>query len=388
MATQEIIALVNGRVLGEHGPRGGLAVLVQGERILAVTDINDPRIARARQHDLHGHMLLPGFIDVQVNGGGGVLFNETPTVDALRTIAAAHRKFGTTGMLPTLITDTPEVMHAALKAVNEAIAQGVPGVLGIHVEGPFLATARKGIHNASLFRLPNADDLRALTQGNRGVVMLTLAPEQVSHDVIRQLSEAGVIVVAGHTGADYATTRAALEAGVSGFTHLYNAMTPLGSRDPGVVGAALDDPHSWCGLIVDMHHVHPASLRIAIAAKARGKSVLVTDAMPPVGSDSHSYVLNGQTITARDGICQSDDGVLAGSALDMATGVRNLVHKLGLPLAEASRMASAYPAAWIGLDRAQGRLVAGQRADFVIMDDALVIKETWIGGQGDIADRQ
>ena len=388
MATQEIIALVNGRVLGEHGTRDGLAVLVQGERILAVTDINDPRIARARQHDLHGHMLLPGFIDVQVNGGGGVLFNETPTVDALRTIAAAHRKFGTTGMLPTLITDTPEVMHAALKAVNEAIAQGVPGILGIHVEGPFLATARKGIHNASLFRLPDADDLRALTQGNRGVVMLTLAPEQVSHDVIRQLSEAGVVVVAGHTGADYATTRAALDAGVSGFTHLYNAMTPLGSRDPGVVGAALDDPHSWCGLIVDMHHVHPASLRIAIAAKARGKSVLVTDAMPPVGSDSHSYVLNGQTITARDGICQSDDGVLAGSALDMATGVRNLVHKLGLPLAEASRMASAYPAAWIGLDRVQGRLVAGQRADFVIMDDALVIKETWIGGQGDIADRQ
>ncbi|HEY9131392.1 MAG TPA: N-acetylglucosamine-6-phosphate deacetylase [Dyella sp.] len=387
MATQEVIALVNSRVLGEHGSREGQIVLLQGERILAVTGRDDPRIAQARQHDLQGHLLLPGFIDVQVNGGGGVLFNETPTVDALRAIAAAHRKFGTTGMLPTLITDTPEVMHAALKAVNEAIEQGVPGILGIHVEGPFLAAARKGIHNADLFRLPDADDLRALTHGNRGVVMLTLAPEQVSHDVIRQLSEAGVVVVAGHTAADYATTRAALDAGISGFTHLYNAMTPLGSRDPGVVGAALDDPHSWCGLIVDLHHVHPASLRIAIAAKARGKSVLVTDAMPPVGSANASYVLNGQTITARDGICQSDDGVLAGSALDMATGVRNLVQVVGLPLAEASRMASAYPAAWIGCERQQGQLVAGQRADFVVMDDALMVKETWIGGVSDIADR-
>ena len=234
-----------------------------------------------------------------------------------------------------------------------------------------------------MFRAPDADELTAITdyaRQGRGVVMLTLAPEQVSLDAIRQLSEAGVIVVAGHTAADYATTRAALDAGISGFTHLYNAMTPLGSREPGVVGAALDDPHSWCGLIADGHHVHPAALRVAIAAKARGKSVLVTDAMPPVGSDRPDYVLNGQLIVARDGICQSDDGVLAGSALDMATGVRNLVQMVGLPLAEASRMASAYPAAWLGLQNRQGRLVAGQRADFAVLDETLTVTETWIGG--------
>lgn len=373
-------ALVHGRIIGEHGLREGQALLLQGDRILAVVAGDDPRVAQAKQHDLAGKIVLPGFIDVQVNGGGGVLFNETPTVEALAAIAAAHRKFGTTGLLPTLITDTPEVMRAALTAVDAAIEQGVPGILGIHVEGPFLAPARKGIHNAALFRQPDPDDLKALTHGRRGVVMLTLAPDQVSTDVIGQLSAAGVVVVAGHTAADYATTRAALDAGVSGFTHLYNAMTPLASRDPGVVGAALDDPHSWCGLIVDLHHVHPVSLRIAIAAKARGKSVLVTDAMPPVGSDNPSYVLNGQTITARGGICQSDDGVLAGSALDMATGVRNLVHAVGLPLAEASRMASSYPAAWIGRDRVLGHLVAGQRADLAIVDDAIVVQETWIGG--------
>jgi N-acetylglucosamine-6-phosphate deacetylase len=376
----QVTALVNARVLTDHGPQDGLAVLVRGDRIEAIVRADDARVTAAQRHDLTGRLLLPGFIDVQVNGGGGVLFNAEPTVDALATMGAAHRKFGTTGFLPTLITDTADVMRKALDAVDTAIEQGVPGVLGIHLEGPFLATARKGIHDASLFRLPDADDIAAITRNRRGVVMLTLAVEEVPLDTIRQLSEAGVLVVAGHTAASYDATRAALDAGVCGFTHLYNAMTPLGSREPGVVGAALDDPYSWCGLIVDGHHVHPAALRVAIAAKARGKSVLVTDAMPPVGADNPEYILNGQTIIARDGICQSNAGVLAGSALDMATGVRNLVNMVGLPLAEASRMASAYPAAWLGLDRTHGRLVAGQRADFAVMDEGLVVSETWIGG--------
>lgn len=374
------IALVNGRVMREHGPREDLAVLLHGGRILAVCPADDPRVAQAQPHDLGGRWLLPGFIDVQVNGGGGLLFNDDPTVDTLRGIAQAHRRFGTTGLLPTLITDTREVMKRALHAVDAAIEAGVPGILGIHLEGPFLAGARKGIHDSTLFRPLDEDDLALICTPRRGVVMLTLAPECVSTYAIRRLSQAGVIVVAGHTGADYATTRAALDAGVRGFTHLYNAMTPLGSREPGVVGAALEDADSWCGLIVDGHHVHPASLRVAIAAKARGKSVLVTDAMPPVGSDNPEYVLNGQTIVMKDGICQSDDGVLAGSALDMATGLRNLVEMVGLPLAEASRMASAYPADWIGLGTTHGRIVAGQHADLVLLDDALAVVDTWIGG--------
>lgn len=380
MPPSPLIALVNGRVLGDHGPREGLAVLVRGKRIVAIVAHDDPRLADAQKHDLHDQLLLPGFIDVQVNGGGGLLFNDDPSVDTLRGIAEAHRKFGTTGMLPTLITDTAEKMRAALQAVDDAIEQHVPGILGIHVEGPFLANARKGIHNANLFRLPDDDDVEALIAPHKGSVMLTLAPDQVPLPVIARLAAAGVVVVAGHTAADYATTRAALDAGVCGFTHLYNAMTPLASRDPGVVGAALDDPHSWCGLIVDGHHVHPAALRVAIAAKQRGKCVLVTDAMPPVGSDRPDYVLNGQTITMRDGICQNEAGVLAGSGLDMAGAVRNTVQMLGLPLAEASRMASSHPAAWIGLDRTHGRIAAGYQADFVVMDDALTVRETWVGG--------
>ncbi|NUR23103.1 N-acetylglucosamine-6-phosphate deacetylase [Frateuria sp.] len=374
------IALLNGRVLTEDGLRDDLAVLVREGHVAALATRDDARLRDAQPHDLAGALLLPGFIDVQVNGGGGLLFNDAPTVDTLRGIAAAHRRYGTTGLLPTLITDTAAKMRAALDAVDAAIAQGVPGILGIHIEGPFLSPARKGIHDASLFRTPDADDLLALTAQRRGVVMLTLAPERVEASFIARLVAAGVRVVAGHTAADYATTRAALDAGVCGFTHLYNAMTPLTSREPGVVGAALDDPGSWCGLIVDGHHVHPASLRIALSAKPPGKCVLVTDAMPPVGGTRPDYVLNGHTITARDGICMSDDGVLAGSALDMAGAVRNSVNLLGLTLPEAARMASAYPAEWLGLEQTHGRIAAGQRADFAVLDDTLHVRETWIGG--------
>ncbi|MEI7036855.1 N-acetylglucosamine-6-phosphate deacetylase [Fulvimonas yonginensis] len=375
-----LLALAHGRVLTPEGLREDVVVLVRDGHVLALADAADPRLTGAARHDLAGALLLPGFIDVQVNGGGGLLFNDAPTVDTLRGIAAAHRRFGTTGLLPTLITDTAATMRAALEAVDAAIAQGVPGILGIHVEGPFLAPARKGIHDASLFRAPDADDLRVLTAQHRGVVMLTLAPEQVDPGTIARLAAAGVRVSLGHTGADYATARAALEAGASGFTHLYNAMTPLGSREPGVVGAALDDPGSWCGLIVDGHHVHPAALRVAITAKPPGKCVLITDAMPPVGSERPDYVLNGQTIVVRDGICMNDAGVLAGSALDMAGAVRNAVNLLGLPLEEAARMASAYPAEWLGLEQTHGCIAPGQRADFAVLDDTLHVRETWIGG--------
>jgi len=379
--SEPLLALVHGRVLTDEGLREDVAVLVRDGHVLALAAADDPRVAQAQRHDLAGALLLPGFIDVQVNGGGGLLFNDAPTVETLRGIAQAHRRFGTTGLLPTLITDTADKMRAALDAVDAAIAQCVPGILGIHLEGPFLAPARKGIHDASLFRAPDADDLLALTAQRRGVVMLTLAPEQVEPSVIARLAHAGVRVVAGHTAADYATARAALDAGVCGFTHLYNAMSPLTSREPGVVGAALDDPASWCGLIVDGHHVHPASLRIAINAKPPGKCVLVTDAMPPVGGARPNYTLNGQTIVAREGICMNEAGVLAGSALDMASAVRNTVNLLGLPLAEASRMASAYPAEWLGLEQTHGRIAPGQRADFAVLDDTLHVRETWIGGE-------
>ncbi|MGP1665860.1 MAG: N-acetylglucosamine-6-phosphate deacetylase [Rhodanobacter sp.] len=375
------LALSNARVLTPHGWNDNLVVLIEGTRIAALLPSTDPRVGQAQQYDLHGQRLLPGFIDVQVNGGGGALFNDAPTLETLRRIGAGHRRFGTTGFMPTLISDEVSVMREALAAVDQAIVEGVPGVLGIHLEGPYLAAARKGVHDPKYFHIPDADELALLTAPHRGVRLLTLAPEQVPAATIRALVDAGVLVCAGHTAADYATIRAALEAGVRGFTHLFNAMTPFGSREPGVVGAALDDAQSWCGIIADGHHVHPASLRVAIAAKPRGKMLLVTDAMPPVGADDPHYVLNGETIRVKDGVCQTAQGVLAGSALDMAGAVRNAVQLLGLPLDEAVRMASTYPAEFLGLGASHGRIAQGYQADLLAMDDDFCVQQSWIGGR-------
>lgn len=372
-------ALVNARVLAAEGWRDDVAVIVEGGQIRELVAMRDIPAA-VPTHDLSGRMLLPGFIDCQVNGGGGTLFNDVPTVEGIRAIGAAHRRFGTTGFLPTLISDTIDTVRAAVAAADLAIAEAVPGVLGIHLEGPFISRERKGVHAEKYLHAPDADELRVTESLQRGKTLLTVAPECVAPDAIRNLVAAGVIVAAGHTNADYATVRAALDAGVRGFTHLFNAMSPLTSRAPGVVGAALDDANSWCGVIVDGHHVDPASLRIALRAKPRGKLFLVTDAMPPVGASDPAYVLNGETITARNGICQTASGTLAGSALSMIDAVRNTVEMLGVPLEEAARMASTYPADFLGLGATQGRIEAGFRADFTVIDRDLRVTETWIGG--------
>ncbi|MGN6312412.1 MAG: N-acetylglucosamine-6-phosphate deacetylase [Rhodanobacteraceae bacterium] len=373
--------LHNARVLTDFGLEEGLGVLLESARIASVAPLRELEAAEAQRHDLHGAYLAPGFIDVQVNGGGDVLFNEAPSIETIARMARAHRRFGTTGLLPTLISADGETMRAAVAAVDAAIAQGVPGVLGIHLEGPFLAPARKGVHDAAQFRSPTPGELDLARSLRNGRTVLTLAPECVPAEAIRELTARGVRVCAGHTAASYTQTRAALDAGLRGFTHLFNAMTPMQSREPGVVGAALEDAESWCGLIVDGHHVHPATLRIALAAKPRGKLMLVTDAMPPVGGDSTSFALDGRRIECRDGRCSTADGTLAGSALDMASAVRNTVGSLGVPLEEALRMASNYPAAFLGLDHELGRIAAGYRADLAVLDADLRVRETWIGGE-------
>jgi N-acetylglucosamine-6-phosphate deacetylase len=374
-------AFVNADVLTPAGRERGRAVLVAGGRIEQVLADDDARLRDADVVDLGGRLLAPGFIDCQVNGGGGVLFNDAPDVDTIRRIGAAHARFGTTGFLPTLISDDLDVMRAAIAAVAQAIEENVPGVLGIHLEGPFLAPERRGIHDAGRFIVPGAAELALACSLAQGRTLLTLAPERVAPEAVAQLVRAGVVVALGHTAADYPTTQRALAAGARGFTHLFNAMTPLQSREPGVVGAALDDARSWCGLIVDGFHVHPAVLRIALAAKPRGKLFLVTDAMPPVGSACERFELNGQTITCRDGRCVNADGTLAGSALDMAGAVRNTIAQTDVDPAEALRMASAYPADFLGLAATHGHIAAGTRADFVVLNEALNVGETWIGGE-------
>ncbi|MFW3173571.1 N-acetylglucosamine-6-phosphate deacetylase [Xanthomonas phaseoli] len=381
LATQ---ALCNARVLTDNGLQDGLVVVLAGTQIQAIVPADDARVAQAYTRvDLGGATLLPGFIDIQVNGGGGVLFNNARDPQALATIAAAHRRFGTTGMLPTLISDTAQVMAEAIDATRQAIAQGVPGVLGIHLEGPYLSPARKGTHDADKFRVPDAHEIAVDTSLDNGVTLITLAPERVPVEDIRAFVSGGAIVFAGHTAATYEQARDGIAAGVSGFTHVYNAMSQLAGREPNAVGAALEDPNVWCGVIVDGVHVHPASLRVALAAKPRGKLLLVTDAMPMVGSDSASFDLYGETITAVDGMVRNADGALAGSALDMATAVRNSVRWLGVDLAEAARMASTYPAQCIGLGERLGRIAPGYQADLVLVDDDVQVLGTWVAGQRD-----
>lgn len=376
-------ALINGRVLLGDRLVSGHAVIVDGARIAAIVAEDDPAVKSAVRHDLRQQLLLPGFNDIQVNGGGGVLFNAVPTVAGIRAIGAAHRRFGTTGFLPTLISDGLEVVARAIRAVDDAIAEGVPGVLGVHLEGPFINPERKGAHDLSKLRRLEREHIPLLTSLSRGVTHVTVAPEMTTPDELRALVARGVIVSAGHTNATYQVMQPAFEAGVTGVTHLFNAMSPLTSRAPGVVGAALDDAHCRAGVIVDGKHVDFATLRVALRSKPRDRFMLVTDAMPPVGAASSTFMLQGREVHVEDGVCVDANGTLSGAAIDMASTVRNAISELGLPLADAVRMASEYPADFLGLGRELGRIAPGYRANLVVADDDLRVAATWIDGSPD-----
>jgi N-acetylglucosamine-6-phosphate deacetylase len=382
------VALVNGRVLRAEGFARDQCVLIERGHILDVLPANDARCRAAETVDLGGGLLLPGFIDVQVNGGGGVLFNDAPTIDSIRAIGAAHRRFGTTAFLPTLISADLEVVARAIAAVRGAIAAGVPGVLGIHIEGPFLNVARKGVHDPAKLRELDASALGLLTSLQDGRTLVTLAPEMTTPQLIQQLVAGGVVVSAGHTNASYSEIRAALAHGLTGFTHLFNAMSQLSGREPGTVGAALDDQRSWCGIIVDGEHTDPVVLRIALRCKPHNRFLLVTDAMPSVGTTQGWFELQGRRISVRGYSCVDEDGRLAGSNIDMASCVRNAVAMLGVSLPEAVRMASQVPAEFLGVSQEYGRIGAGQRANLVLADDELNVRETWIDGKSSRAPNQ
>jgi N-acetylglucosamine-6-phosphate deacetylase len=375
------IALQNGRVLRGEAFVTGQCVLLEGNRILDILPQNHPSCRGATQVDLRGNILLPGFIDSQVNGGGGVLFNDSPSVEAIRQIGRAHRRFGTTGFMPTLISADLDVVARAIAAARGAIESGVPGVLGIHIEGPFLNVERKGVHDPAKLRELDTSAVGLLTSLGIGRTLVTLAPEMTKPEIIQKLAAAGVIVSAGHTNATYAQVVAALHHGLTGFTHLFNAMSQLTGRKPGVVGAALENLDSWCGIIVDGQHTAPVVLRLALRCKPSSRFMLVTDAMPSLGTDARSFKLQGRDITVSGNVCVDEDGRLAGSNIDMASCVRNAVSLLGVSLPEAVRMASIYPAEFLGLSHELGRIAPGHRANLVLADDKLNVLETWIDGQ-------
>ena len=379
----ERTALSAERIFDGAAWHAGCAVLCSGAEIEAVVALADlPDDAPVQQ--LSPGILVPGFVDLQVNGGGGVLLNEDPSVDSIRTMCQAHARFGTTALLPTLITDTPEQTERAIDAATMAAGGAVSACLGLHLEGPHLSHARRGAHDDALVRPASNRDIERLLAAGQAIssLLVTVAPESVTNTQISTLSQAGIRVSLGHSNADCATAISAMQAGASLVTHLFNAMSPLTHREPGMVGAALSRPAVHAGMIADGIHVDPAAMGIAIRAKeGPGRLFLVTDAMSTIGSDQTDFTLNGRTVYRSDGRLTLEDGTLAGADIDMIASIRVLVDKVGLELEEALRMASLYPARALGVEDRHGRIAAGCAANLVHISNDLDVRRVWIGSQ-------
>ena len=368
------------RLFDGRGWRDDTAVLVEDGRILAVVRRKDVPAACEQDRLPEGAFLAPGFIDLQVNGGGGVLLNGQPTADGMRAIARAHRRYGTTACLPTLITDTREQIRSTIAAARSVA--GSDGVLGLHLEGPFISPRRPGVHRPDRIVQPRAGDLEQLCElAGAGRSLVTLAPECVPAGFVMTLASAGVRISIGHSEASAAIVAQAVAEGATGVTHLFNAMPPFSARNPGIVGTALSEPRLTAGLIVDGLHVDPVSVRAAFAAKGADRIALVTDAMPTVGTSLDRFDLVGRAIKLVDGRLTTEEGTLAGAHLDMASAVRNAVRLAKVPLEDALRAASLTPAQFLGVENERGAIVPGARADLVALTDRLTVAATWIDGE-------
>lgn len=369
----------NGRIVTPDGILDQGSVEVCGGVIASVNNPVSPDDSKDDCIDLDNDFLLPGFVDLQVNGGGGLLFNDDPGSKTAIGIANAHRAFGTTSLLPTLISDDLDKVDQAIRTIDEEVRRNTPGIAGVHIEGPFLNVEKKGIHDERKLRELSDEAVAILTSAEHAQVVVTLAPERVRLDRITDLVESGVKVCIGHTNASFDETRNALAAGASGFTHLFNAMSPMHSRSPGVIPAALESS-AFCGVIVDGKHVHPAMLRLALRAKSDRRLMLVTDAMPVVGADTDHFHLNGRRICVENGVCLAEDGTLAGTALSMIEAVRNAMSMLDLSIEEASGMASRTPASFLGIEDRAGSIAPGRRADLVRVSPGFEIRQVWTSG--------
>ena len=371
--------LANGRIVTPTGIIDRGAVAVRDGVIAGVGDSIASGNPADEIIDLKNDFLLPGFVDVQVNGGGGLLFNDDPGPGTAIKMARAHRAFGTTSLLPTLISDDLDKIERAISAIDGEVRKKTPGIAGVHIEGPFLNVEKRGIHDERKLRKLSSEAIAILTSAEHAAVVVTLAPECVQAEQIAQLVESGVKVCIGHTNASFDETRTALAAGASGFTHLFNAMCSMQTRNPGVIPAALESG-AYCGIIVDGKHVHPAMLRLALRAKRDRRLMLVTDAMPVVGSAIDYFMLNDRRILVRDGVCLAEDGTLAGAALSMIEALRNAMSLLGIGIVEASKMASMTPASFLGIANQTGSIEAGLRADLLRITPEFELRQVWVGG--------
>jgi N-acetylglucosamine-6-phosphate deacetylase len=375
-------AILADRIFDGHGWHVEAAVLIREGRIIGLGSGSEVPPDWPHTRLPAGTFLAPGFIDLQVNGGGGILLNDQPTADGMRAIARAHRRYGTLACLPTLITDTRERMRIAIAAARSI--GGQDGVLGLHLEGPFISPQRPGVHPSDRIVRPDEGDLEELRDlAGAGRSLVTLAPECVPAGFVRALAAAGVRVSIGHSEASASVVIQAAADGATGVTHLFNAMPPLAGREPGIVGAALAEDRLTAGIIVDGIHVDPVSVRAAFAAKGSDRIALVTDAMPTVGSSLQRFELCGRAVALVDGRLTVEGGTLAGAHLDMALAVRNAVKLAQLPLEDALRAASLTPARFLGLDNERGALVPGARADLVALNQEFSVIATWLGGSSD-----
>ncbi len=373
-------AIVADRVFDGRGWHRDIAVMVQNGRIGGLVSPGEIPSDWTQSRVPAGVFVTAGFIDLQVNGGGGVLLNDRPTPDGMRAIARAHRRYGTTACLPTWITDTREQMRSVIAAARSAAGRN--GVLGVHLEGPFISPQRPGVHRLDRIVQPGAGDLEQLSElAGAGRSVVTLAPECVPAGFVMTLASAGVRISIGHSEASAAVVVQAVAEGATGVTHLFNAMPPFSARAPGIVGTALSEPGLTAGLIVDGIHVDPVSVRTAFAAKGADRIALVTDAMPTVGASIDRFELVGREIKLVDGRLTTQEGTLAGAHLDMASAVRNAVELAKVPLEDALRAASLTPAQFLGVENERGAIVPGARADLVAMTDKLTVAATWIDGE-------
>lgn len=376
-------ALTNARIFNGFDWHQDKCLLIKGDKITGLVTAGEVP-SDTQLVDAKGSIIVPGFIDLQVNGGGGVMLNDDRSVEGIRQICAAHAKFGTTALLPTLITDTPEITASAIDAGLKAKEAKVPGFLGLHLEGPHLSVARKGTHHPGLIRPMEDADLQQLLKIGRSfdALMITVAPENTTQEQVRALTESGFIVSLGHTNATYETVKDYVAAGARTVTHLFNAMSQLENRAPGLVGAAINLGELSTGIIADGFHVHPAAIELALRAKrGPGHIFLVTDAMSTIGTDLTGLTLNGREIFRKDGRLTLADGTLAGADIDMLSSVLFIHQKVGIDFEEALRMASLYPAQAASVADRKGRLLTGYDADFVVLSETHQMQQTWISGE-------
>ena len=374
-------ALVNGRIYSGHEILDNHAVVV-ADGLIARVCPRESLPADIEQRDMAGAIIAPGFIDLQLNGCGGVQFNDSLdalSIETLETMQRANEKSGCTSFLPTLITSSDALMTRAIETMRAYLQKHQHQALGLHLEGPWLSKAKKGTHDPALIRLPDAAMVQYLCDNADVITKVTLAPENAGSDVIRQLTDAGIIVSAGHSNATYEEAKAGFTAGVSFATHLYNAMPTFAGREPGLIGALFDSPDVYCGIIADGLHVHYANVRNAKRIKG-DKLVLVTDATAPAGADISEFIFAGKTIYYRDGLCVDENGTLSGSALTMIEAVQNSVEHVGIALDEALRMASLYPARAMGVERQLGSIEAGKIANLTVFTRDFKIIKTFVNG--------